>query len=1461
MMASCGDADNWNPLSDDFNDETFNSYGLAATSQGVSSSTLVQLFVAGIPPCLTEQGLINLMSPVAKVRDVKLIAYRNIGFVSVLQKDAVKVIAYFNNYKLGDSYLTVKRAKFEKQIKNEPSSAVSGTATRRAPASGKEQQREKGSDSTVSRFVVELELRDLLYPTAAKHVQVGQILPVKVLNVVSPSQFWICRDSTDADGSSKELHTAMQKHYSNLPPKTGFTPNGSGLYAAAVGGSGNWCRVQALNFDTESVSVLLLDYGTCEQVGLTDLHSLEGQFCSLPFQAICCSLAHIECTQQWSEEAVDYMRQMLSSQEVHANVCSVDRYTLSVELILSSGQTVSDVLVNKDYASYVSGYGPSSVQDNKQLVKVSRSDHTSTSSEDTLSDYPTMKDLSHVQLTVGEQYDVVVLHAGSVSDVTVCLKSSVNDLTTLTIDLSSYQFSEHYVPHVGEIVAAEYAIDASCYRAEVSSLNNDGSAVVHFVDFGNTATVDMKSVVRLQPRHMAFPVFGIKIKFRSSDVDSELLKEFCNLNLKVVEERDGRYVVDLVRDDAEMHVAESPPGQRIYSIADIQQSCLDTGKTYKAWVTDATDVEKFYIQFDYQALDEHIQAIYSNKSGGYMPQQTGELIAIHLDLDDAWYRAVVIEIENKNAIKCQLIDFGIVQSTTSKDISRFDGHLLQHPVAAFKCTFHNAVVSSVDSWKKDYVKPMDDVFNVTVVEVRGDLHFVKLVNVVSGVDCQQKLIDDGVLLKAGSSSLQCVVTPTVINKLPSGDAKQFAKSNPEDTTASVSNSRQTDTESSCDIVKCEPLLPSVCDIEIQRLCHNREKVIVVHATSPSDFYVQSGSDSVQKKLASLQQSINTFCRQSAAVPDTVAIGQIVGVMHEDGFWYRGEVLDLHSHGKYRIHLVDFGVTRIAEYAELRSLPDELAVFLPRQSFHCAIDRIVGCEPDGSWSDAIVQRFHNICKNCDFTLKSIFKNDSGSIWLVDLLCAGRTVKEMLLAPQLNIPRASSSSKSDKSVSKYSPVLLDVDGKQISGKTSPPLLSNSVTSALIQADETVTVTFIHSPGKFFVQKQHQSSAEVFQELNSYYKADSRVYRPKQVGELIAVMHNEHWYRAEVLALNVHSADVFFIDCGYIVTVDVKNCRALPLRFATALPKLAICCALGGINGTCADGSYSEAASAWFRDNYLQVASTVTKVKSSGDSALLLINLKNSASSKTARQSLLDYGMAVTSARTARDNASSKLAQSSIQPQLQTPCDTAVPFVEPSVSTSRQHVCFQDAAMLHVDAVVCVVFVISPADFYVLPAAVLQEVFSLSEKLAESCTTSNSSAYHPQYVGEPVAAKFEEQWYRAEVVKLLSNDRFEVSFVDFGNTEIVGACDLSILSEEFVKWPKQAVSCGLDGACGTDSGQGFSAVAVKLFKEFCSQSALTLSSVRIANKKHLVNIDDVDGKGAKELLIAKGLARPEC
>jgi len=1453
VMESWGE-ERWNPMMDDFYNDNFNTYGLPAACQ--DSGTVVRLFIGGIPSCLTEEGLRNLMSAVAKIRHVALIAHKNIGFVSVLQKDALKIITHFDNYKLGDSYLRVKLSTSRRRTENEQGGAASGTAD-------KEEQKKKTSCSSCTRLIGELKIPTLAYPTAAKYVQIGQELAVKVLSVASPSQFWICHPSNDAECHLTELHAKMQDHYSRLPPRTGFRPNGSGLYATPKRDSGKWCRVQALSFDTESVSVLYLDYGTHDRVSLTKLHSLEGLFLSLPFQAICCSLSHIQGPPQWGEEAISCMCQLLSNvQQVRARVCDIDGYTLGVELILSSGQSVNDLLVSRNYANYVDGFEPSSVQANTQSVaEPTTGPDLAESSEDSAVYYTTVKDLNFVPLTVGEQYDVVVLHARNAGDVTVCEKDNVGELRTLIVELSRYQLSDSCIPHMGEIVAAQYAVDGSWYRAEVLSLDDD-SATVRFIDFGNTAKVNKKSLAELQPRHVAFPVYSINIMLRRT-VDCELLAEYCSQKLKVVaaqyEQRGTRlyYVVSLVEDDTASHLACSPSGQCVCSVSDIKWRCLDTGKTYKVWVTDSTDVENFYVQLSemYLPIDEQLQAIYSSKCGGYEPQQIGELVAVHLDTDDSWYRAVVKEIGNKKAVKCQMIDFGISLTTTSKNISRFDHQLLTHPVVGIKCSFHDAAVSSVDLWKDDYLKPLTAVYDMTVVEVKNDLHFVELTDIESNIDLKQKLIGEGLLVK-----LQSVVSPAA------GD-KSSSVSTPCDAQYSAGRNKQEDNPSS-HVVQSESVLASLSDNEVRRFC--REKLKIVHVNNPASFYIQSGLDSVQKKLEDLHQSITSFCRQSAHRPDTVAIGQIVGVLHNDGIWYRGEVVDSDVGGKFQVQFVDYGITKTADSTELCPLPDSLAVALPRQAIHCAVDRVAGCEPDGSWSPATVKCFKNICENCHFILKSIFKNDSGNIWLVDLLhvATGRTAKDMLLAHQLAMPTTNVSSR-NRSVSKCSPIVPDVGGTHMRSRTSALLLSSTVKNAVIQAGNAATVTCVHSPSSFFVQQQQYQGnvEELQQDLNSHYKAYDVQYCPKQVGELVAVMLNNYWYRAEVLSFDAVSANVFFVDLGNTVdNVNVINIRALPLHFATALPKLAIHCALGGTCGTCKDGSFSEAAIGWFRDNYLQVTCIVTKVKLVDSSDVSLVNLKKLNSDKTVRQLLFDYDMAVVSTGPVPDSASNSLTCSSqvrIQPQLHdTPRNIQQPCAKATPTVSVECTLFKDAAALQVNAIVSVVHVVSPVDFYVIPssATALREIMSLSQKLEQYCSTSDRAGYTPQCIGEPVAAKFEGQWYRAEVVKLMSGDHFEVVFVDFGNTAVVNAGDLRCLREEFVKWPKQAVHCAIDHICGTGNSHRFTEASVEWFKEkFACGSNATLTSVRVVSGKHMVNMSvNGDPDGAMERLVAAEFAR---
>ena len=1477
-------------MRDAFNNKRFNSYLYPAELQGVPDDGMVELYVSGIPPSLTETGLINLMSSVADIRRVTMIPHKNIGFVTVRRRDAYKVISHFNNYSLGAvNYLSVKLSK----PKRPPVPPTSGAANgRSSAASGEVEQHGRLDQASGARFPTELKIPALSYPSAAKYVQVGQELAATVLNIISPSQFWISHHPYDAEDQLKDLHDKMQNHYSGLVPKRGFKQNMSSLYAARSSSSGQWCRVQALSCDTESVKVLLLDYGTCEQVGLANLHSLEGQFCSLAFRAICCSLAHVEGTPRWSQEAVDCMQHLVSNEPVSVRVCSIDGYLLGIELILSSSsQSVGDCLVARNHARYVKGFERSSAVARADTAG-SGSASVAESSEDSVTDYPTVKDLSRTQLKVGERYDVVLLHARNAADVTVCLNADIGKLGTLLTELNSYEFSEEpYAPHVGEIVAARYE-DGSCCRAEVLSVDNDTTAAVRFLDYGNMASVNLKSVVQLQPRHIAFPVYGINIRFRCSDDDSKLLleQEYSQVNVKVVEQHGNQYVVSLAEDS----LALSPSSQCIYSITDITQRCLEAGKTYKAWVTDAVDVEAFYVQvpeFDYFAINEQLQTIYGSSSGSYEPQQPGELIAVCLVEDRTWCRAVVKEIAGKG-VQCQLVDFGMSVSTTSQYIRRIDSRLLSHPIAAFKCSFYDVVGSGQDRWMDEYLRPMMGVYNMTVIEVKDDMHFVELADVESAVDWKQKLIDGGFLVKAGSKDLQS--SESAVEQVPSvSDGRKPGDSSHGMTSPSVCGSRQAEIKSSHDVVTSQRgHLHSLSDDEVRQLFNNRERIVVVHANSPSDFYIQPGSDDARKKLVSLHQSINSFCMLSSSCElDTGSTGQIVGVLHDDGIWHRGEIVSLESAGKFVVDFVDVGISKTVESGDLRLLPDDLAFSLPRYAIPCAIERVVGCEPDGSWSAAAVERFQKFCASRDFALKLIHKSDSGSSWLVDLLhAAGITAKDMLLAQKLAQQRTGSSSKSTKSTSQRSPRALPHTSVE-EVKPLPLVSSSQVADASIQANDTVTVTCIHSPCNFFIRHELEASASVMKELNSHCKAQDRLYHPGQVGELVGVMQNSQWHRAEVLSLDTHSANVFLIDYGASIdNVDFKDVRSLPLHFATILPKLAVCCAIGGLSGTGRDGSYVDAAATWFADNYLQVPSVVIKVKDADPSGPLLINLKNSKSNKNARQSLLDYGMAVASTPAASDRAASTPAHSSLsvtqpssipKPHAESPVTTprehahagstpaynSPPIIQPSsspkphtespVTTPGERAHFEEARALQEYAVVSIVHANSPADFYVIPsdASSLREFMLLSQKLAEFCGT--AAGYRPRHVGEPVAAMYGGEWFRAEVVKLMPNDDFKVFFVDYGNTDVVGSDDVRSLPEEFVKWPKQAVHCGIDGICGTDGGYEFSAMATMSLLKFCCDSCATLSSVRIADTKHLVNIS-VGDDNAKELLIGAGFAR---
>ena len=115
--------------------------------------------------------------------------------------------------------------------------------------------------------------------------------------------------------------------------------------------------------------------------------------------------------------------------------------------------------------------------------------------------------------------------------------------------------------------------------------------------------------------------------------------------------------------------------------------------------------------------------------------------------------------------------------------------------------------------------------------------------------------------------------------------------------------------------------------------------------------------------------------------------------------------------------------------------------------------------------------------------------------------------------------------------------------------------------------------------------------------------------------------------------------------------------------------------------------------------------------------------------------------------------------------------------------------------------VVYVQSPSLIYIQRADCQTELNSLTEEIEQYCASFGgqsqkdfSLSFHQ---GDYVLAKYSEDgaWYRAEVTGVDSEDgTTEVSFIDYGNIEVIAPEDLIMCPENLLELPAQAISCSL-------------------------------------------------------------------
>ncbi|XP_048577826.1 RING finger protein 17 isoform X3 [Nematostella vectensis] len=144
----------------------------------------------------------------------------------------------------------------------------------------------------------------------------------------------------------------------------------------------------------------------------------------------------------------------------------------------------------------------------------------------------------------------------------------------------------------------------------------------------------------------------------------------------------------------------------------------------------------------------------------------------------------------------------------------------------------------------------------------------------------------------------------------------------------------------------------------------------------------------------------------------------------------------------------------------------------------------------------------------------------------------------------------------------------------------------------------------------------------------------------------------------------------------------------------------------------------------------------------------------------------------------------------------------------------------------------------------------------------TSSAPTSVQSLAVGQPCAAQFADDgmWYRAVVSRFHGNDRVEVNYVDFGNSELVA---LSALRTDmpYLHVPRQCLQLRLHGIRpATPDGSWSPSIISKLNSLVVGKDCVALQEGEAVPGKPLeVRLCLPEGISITELLLAQGLVRP--
>lgn len=547
---------------------------------------------------------------------------------------------------------------------------------------------------------------------------VGKTLKVYASCISSPGFFW-----------GQSVDTAELDRIGRIAQKSGWVEDplfpetlGPGSPCLALCSSDNeWYRAQVISREKDTFSVVFIDYGNEEEIGISDLRPMPQRLTEIEPKAFLCCLENFDQdTSPWEDRLYDAFQKLMLDKLITLNILSVGQN----EEVGVPQYTVQFQYDVKDFCSRYFPHGrPTNVQKSTQ--------NASTKAPEI--DWKTCK-YSNPQLAMNK---TVKAFASSISgpEYFWCQCSDTAELDIITALAKAESRSQHDPNFASNLIPgnpclALFTEDNVWNRAQILSKDQDKFYVL-FIDYGNESYVSFKNVRPMSPRLFKALPQGFLCCLEGFDLtqgawDGNVYDHFNDLLVDkllevtpscTVENQDAKFPqfavqikrgglsvnktiqkywrvrskVDLISSTLTENLSISEPTTlNLGKLQALRKPSVRLNGTVQVFATCIVDPHYFWCQFaNTDDLDGIAKLAQLAGKSQELPAtlNIGDICLALFSDDNEWYRALV---RNKtgDTFTVVFIDYGNEAEVTMKDTRMMPRSLLEQPPQAFLSSLH-----------------------------------------------------------------------------------------------------------------------------------------------------------------------------------------------------------------------------------------------------------------------------------------------------------------------------------------------------------------------------------------------------------------------------------------------------------------------------------------------------------------------------------------------------------------------------------------------------------------------------------------------------------------------------------------------------------------------------------------------------------------------------------------------------